>query len=285
MIGLKRGTVMLFPHDEAWKNEAELTIKCLRNVLGSAALDIRHVGSTSIAGICAKPIIDIAVCVREFDDLLPHLCALEEAGFIHRPNVDSEHQMFFVCGDFENDTRTHHIHAVKEDSTEWRDYNNFRDYMNSHPNDAAKYDALKKELCSKYADDRETYTASKAAFIKRILDRALAWSMLGREVDIVIDRPIGFVHPKHPDMVYPVNYGYVRNVMGGDGEELDAYLLGVEVPVRGFAGRVVGVIYREDDDEDKLVVLPIGMSMSKDKIKKLTEFTEKYFDSRYEVIN
>ena len=99
---------------------------------------------------------------------------------------------------------------------------------------------------------------------------------LGELIKIKIDRPIGSKHPKH-GFIYPVNYGYVPGVMGGDGEELDAYLLGVFEPVEEYEGHLIGVIYREDDVEEKLVVAP--KVYSADQIMALVEFQERWFHS------
>ena len=82
-------------------------------------------------------------------------------------------------------------------------------------------------------------------------------------VTVQIDRPMGSVHPKHPNIVYPINYGYVPRIMGGDGEEQDAYILGVDDPLDRFAGWVVAIIHRRDDVEDKWVVAPKGLSRRK----------------------
>ena len=85
---------------------------------------------------------------------------------------------------------------------------------------------------------------------------------LGRTVQIVIDRPIGSSHPRYPDTVYPVNYGYIPGTFAGDGEPKDVYLLGVDSPVEGYIGKIIAVIHREDDREDKLVAAPEGMVFS-----------------------
>ena len=103
---------------------------------------------------------------------------------------------------------------------------------------------------------------------------------LGKEVYIVIDRPLGSAHPKHDDIIYLVNYGYIPDTLGGDGEEIDVYLLGVSVPVRDFACRIIAVIERIDDNEDKLVAAPVGSKFSKEEIERFTNFQEQYFDTR-----
>ena len=101
---------------------------------------------------------------------------------------------------------------------------------------------------------------------------------MGKNVSIVIDRKLGTKHPKH-GFIYMVNYGYVPNSVSGDGEELDAYLLGVFEPIEEFLGKVIAVIHRTNDDDDKLVVVPNDREYSDEAIRALTEFQEQYFES------
>lgn len=101
---------------------------------------------------------------------------------------------------------------------------------------------------------------------------------IGQDVIVTIDRPIGSRHPKHGHM-YPVNYGYIKGMQAPDGEDLDAYLLGVYEPVAEFKGRCIAVIHRTDDDDDKLIVVPEGKAYSDDQILALTEFQERFFSS------
>ena len=110
------------------------------------------------------------------------------------------------------------------------------------------------------------------------LSLALARSFLGRRVTVHIDRPLGSRHPQW-GFLYRVNYGYVPGVIAPDGEELDAYVLGVDHPVTQYAGRCIAVVHRLDDDDDKLVVVPDGMCLSDDDILAQTHFQEQFFDS------
>ncbi len=103
-------------------------------------------------------------------------------------------------------------------------------------------------------------------------------SFLGKKVKVVMDRPMGSKHPKH-SFIYPVNYGYIPNTTSGDGEELDAYVLGEHKPLDEFEGVVVAIIHRIDDDDDKLVVMQEGKNYTDDQIRALTEFQEKFFKS------
>ena len=108
--------------------------------------------------------------------------------------------------------------------------------------------------------------------------------MLGKTVHIVIDRPIGYVHVKNGiTFRYPVNYGYIPGLMGGDGEEQDVYILGVDKPVAAFTGRIIAAVRRRDDNEDKLVAAPEGMEFSAEEIREAIHFVEQYFDSTLEI--
>ena len=110
------------------------------------------------------------------------------------------------------------------------------------------------------------------------MEKVNAKDYLGKNVMVKIDRQLGSKHPKHGFM-YMLNYGFIPNTISGDGEELDAYLLGVYEPVEEFEGKVIAIIHRINDDDDKLIVTPQGVDYSDDAIKALTEFQEKYFES------
>lgn len=101
--------------------------------------------------------------------------------------------------------------------------------------------------------------------------------MLGKTVRVVVDRPMGSYHPTLKDIYYSVNYGYVTGAIAGDGEEQDAYVLGVNQPLKEFVGTVIAIIHRIDDVEDKLVVAPNGVTLTKEQIEKQVHFQERFF--------
>ena len=106
-----------------------------------------------------------------------------------------------------------------------------------------------------------------------------ATRFIGKEVGIKIDRPLHSKHPKH-GFVYEVNYGFVPDTKAPDGEEIDAYLLGVDEPVDSYKGKCVAVIHRLNDADDKLVVIPETLDdMSDEDIRKATRFQEQFFES------
>ena len=92
-----------------------------------------------------------------------------------------------------------------------------------------------------------------------------------------IDRPIGSHHPDYPDMVYPINYGYVEGVYAKDGEEQDVYLLGTNEPVESFEGKVIAIYHRLNDIEDKWIVSLDGRDYSDKEILEAIRFQEQYF--------
>lgn len=101
---------------------------------------------------------------------------------------------------------------------------------------------------------------------------------IGQTVKVIIDRPLGSKHPKH-DMIYAVNYGYILDTIAPDGEEIDAYILGISEPISEFEGTCIAVLQRENDDDDKLIVVPIGTQYTDTEIYKHIHFQEQFFQS------
>ena len=103
--------------------------------------------------------------------------------------------------------------------------------------------------------------------------------IIGKKVHVIIDRPKGSAHPKYESLIYEANYGYVPGILGGDGEEQDAYVLGIDEPIEEFFGVVIAIIHRRDDNETKWVVAPEGKGFTDEEIKQKVNFQEKYFDT------
>jgi len=103
--------------------------------------------------------------------------------------------------------------------------------------------------------------------------------IIGATVTVTVDRPLGSYHPEYKDMYYPINYGDIEGVMALDGEEQDAYILGVNDPVKKFTGKIIAIVRRKDDIEEKWVVVPDGMTFSKEEIRRQIHFQKQYFDS------
>lgn len=106
----------------------------------------------------------------------------------------------------------------------------------------------------------------------------LAKKFLGKEVEVIMDRPLGSKHPEH-GFLYEVNYGFIKGVKALDGEDLDAYFLGIDEPIEKGKGICIAIAHRRDDDDDKLIVVPKGVEINNDKIMSLIHFQEQYFDT------
>ena len=97
---------------------------------------------------------------------------------------------------------------------------------------------------------------------------------------MIVDRPLGSSHPNYPDIIYPINYGYIPGLMAADGDEQDVYLLGVDHPLETYTGLIIAILKRADDVEDKLVMAPEGRHFSDRDILELTYFQEQYFKTK-----
>lgn len=171
-LGLKRGTVDLVPHQNNWAIVAKDTILKLRELLLVIAIDIQHIGSTSISSIVAKPIIDLAVGVNAISDVEPYINILDKNKIIYRGS-DVYGQLLFIIGDLDNDIVTHHIHIVEYGSIAWNNYIKFRDYLSSNPDKALEYELLKRQLATDFPDNRDAYTKGKQDFIESMLTKII----------------------------------------------------------------------------------------------------------------
>lgn len=170
MQGVARNCVRLLPHDPAWAEEFDAVKAELLAMHGENAVCVEHIGSTAIVGICAKPILDVLMVVRSMDAL--DRAAMVAAGYddcgLQKP--DMTRHLFVLRG--VDQISLHHIHCCVEGDPEIRALLAFRDYLNTHPDAAKAYEALKKTLAERFADDRPSYTAGKHTFITEICSRA-----------------------------------------------------------------------------------------------------------------
>jgi GrpB-like predicted nucleotidyltransferase (UPF0157 family) len=167
VIGLEKGVVRLEPYTPEWKRIFEAEKAALHEKLGSMVSDIQHVGSTSIPGMPAKPIIDIAIGVADFYEARRCISLIEAQGYEYRGEFGIPKRHYFSKGD----PRTFHIHMLEIGSQNWNDLLLFRDTLSTHSEMAAEYASLKRRLASRFPRDREAYLEGKAEFIKKLLDR------------------------------------------------------------------------------------------------------------------
>ena len=180
-LGLTSGIVKLADHDPQWEIIAAQTIEQLCKIFGSTAKDIQHIGSTAIKTIKAKPIIDIAVAVDNFEEFESLIPELERNGFsYHGWFLVERITVLNVYEEIESGDKicTHHIHIVKVGSKEWNDHIVFRDYLTAHLSVAKTYEAIKVRLASEctYDEGRKKYNEGKNAFITQIQKNAVEWS-------------------------------------------------------------------------------------------------------------
>jgi GrpB-like predicted nucleotidyltransferase (UPF0157 family) len=168
MIGLEKGVVRLVPYTPEWKQLYEMEKVSLQDRLDAYILDIQHVGSTSIPGMLAKPIVDIAIAIADFEEARVCIPLMEELEYEYRGEFGIPHRHYFVKGD----PRTFHVHMSEIDSLEWENTILFRDYICQHTDIAKEYAQLKISLALKYPQERTAYMEGKTAFVERVIQLA-----------------------------------------------------------------------------------------------------------------
>ena len=163
--------VEIVPYDASWPALFDEERRRLLDSIGAwLAGPVEHIGSTAIPGLAAKPVIDIMAGVETLEASRPALPVLAGVGYCYAPyRPESEHWFCKPSPAF----RTHHLHLVPVDSSQWIAAVAFRDYLRSHSRIAAEYEDLKRQLAQKYRLDREAYTQAKGPFIERITGVAL----------------------------------------------------------------------------------------------------------------
>jgi GrpB-like predicted nucleotidyltransferase (UPF0157 family) len=170
MLGLEKGAIKLSPHREEWHELFAAEAQRLTAAAGKYALAVEHIGSTAICGITAKPIIDIALAVREIADVEQIIEPFENLDYIYLGEHGIPDRHYFRKG---SPLRTHHLHVVRIESDFWRNHLLFRDYLRAHLQIAAQYENLKRELAQTHRENREAYTNGKTEFIENVLKAAI----------------------------------------------------------------------------------------------------------------
>ncbi len=170
ILGLENDKVRLMPYQTAWEDLYLQEAAWLHDALGAMALDVQHIGSTSVPGLSAKPMLDIGIAVRDFDEAFSTVEPLERLGYIFRGEKGVPRRHYFVKGPPER--RTHHLHMLEQTSDEWYNLLRFRDFLRENPKAVKAYGTLKTGLAQTFLDDREAYMKGKHNFIQRILKAA-----------------------------------------------------------------------------------------------------------------
>ncbi len=169
-MALKRGIVELVEYDSNWKKEYENEEKLLKDVLGNRIIEIHHIGSTSIEGLKAKPVIDILIVINSLDEIPEIEKILKPYNYENRGQQGVEDRFFFAKGP--EDARSHYIHFVEPNSNTYYNQVYFKRYLIEHPEYIKKYCDLKQDLANKYADERPKYTQGKNEFITDVINKA-----------------------------------------------------------------------------------------------------------------
>lgn len=169
-LGVLEGKVRLVPYTPAWKALFAMEHRRLIDAIGGYVKEIRHIGSTAVPGIHAKPIIDIMAGLHHIEDLAQCTSALIALGYTYEGEQNIPGWYFFKKN--EGDLTTHHLHAVTWGSQYWYDRIFFQEYLCRHHEIAGAYEQLKLELRNKYANDRKSYTRDKTDFILKVTEMA-----------------------------------------------------------------------------------------------------------------
>ena len=168
-MGLKVGTVTLEEYNSNWSKMFEEEKENLKKIFKDLAIEIEHIGSTSVEGLSAKPIIDVAVGVKNLKDFDKIKECFEEPYSVKEDSVSDE---ILIRKRIGSDITTHLIHVMEVDGKRYQDTIKFRNYIRKHKDVLIEYEKLKKELAEKYADNRKMYTSSKNDFIQNIIKKA-----------------------------------------------------------------------------------------------------------------
>ena len=168
MLGLTHGKVQLSVYDSAWPRVFAEEKERLQVSLAGSVLDIQHIGSTSVPGMPAKPILDIGIAVKNFELVAECVPTIEQLGYTHKGENGIPRRHYFVKGA----PRTHHVHMFELENDEWTNHLLFRDYLIENPDAALEYARLKQELARRFETNREAYQAGKSDFINAVLQKA-----------------------------------------------------------------------------------------------------------------
>ena len=165
--------VEVVPYNSEWEKHFQVEAEFLKKVFGKYLLDVFHIGSTSIPGILAKPVIDLLPVVRDIERVESFTSILVQQGYIAKGEYGIPGRRFFIKGSQEK--RTHHIHIFQDGNPEITRHLLFRDYMRAHPQEAERYSRLKLELAQKYRSDAAAYSQAKHDFITEMDQKAKIW--------------------------------------------------------------------------------------------------------------
>ncbi|MDI3234235.1 GrpB family protein [Exiguobacterium antarcticum] len=164
--------VIVIPYQTSWADEFEQEAVRLRTVFGERLLAVHHIGSTSVPGLSAKPILDILPVVDSLDGIEAFDAALEAIGYEAKGEFGMRGRRYYRKG---GDNRTHHVHLYAVGNPEIARHVVFRDYLREHPQEVEAYSEIKEQLANQYPEDIDAYIVGKDTFVKEMEQRALVW--------------------------------------------------------------------------------------------------------------
>jgi GrpB-like predicted nucleotidyltransferase (UPF0157 family) len=170
--------VRIVDYDSAWPVMAEHELRRIKQALGDVAVSLEHVGSTAVPGLAAKPIIDLQLSVTVMEPRELYVAPLERLGYLFAPVPESPDYHFFAKPP--ERPRTHHLHVCQSGSEQEFGHVALRDFLRSHPNEAACYAALKREVVARHPQDRLAYIDGKDEYVTALEQRAVTWARSGR---------------------------------------------------------------------------------------------------------
>lgn len=165
--------IEVHPYDATWPIQFEREAKQLRTIFGEQLIAIDHIGSTSIPQLCAKPVIDILITVKQINDVDTLNMKMNAFEYVAHGTHGIEGRRFFSKG---GDQRTHHVHVFEKGDAQIERHLLFRDYLRAHPEVAKQYGTLKEQLAAQYRMEKELYIAGKHDFIQFIDEKAKRWA-------------------------------------------------------------------------------------------------------------
>lgn len=173
-------------YDRAWPALADAELRRVKEALGEVAVRLEHVGSTAVPGLAAKPIIDLLLSVDAIEPRQRYVEALEQLGYLFAPSPESPSRHFFAKPP--RRPRTHHLHVVEAGSEHEVRHVAVRDFLRMHGDEAARYEALKRQVVARHPQGRLAYIEGKDGYVTALEQRAVAW-VRGLGADVVVQPP------------------------------------------------------------------------------------------------
>lgn len=252
MLGLKRGTISFIERNEEWDQIAQREIEHLKVLFGPVAKELQQVGSGAISNpsfrVKFTPILDIAVAVSSFDDVIEMENKLKAHNIYHVYHKDENDRLFYICQDMDAGICTAHIYVVLENSEKWDHFLQFKDYLSINTDRLKKYNTLKQELAERYATDRRAYRQGKTRFIQNIMVEATDYFTLGRQITVVLDEE------QYEKETYL--RGYHKEYFEKTNKKQIVYVFCAQEATKEFRGMITAMIEYEGCGEMKLVATP-----------------------------